>query len=79
MPSAGGETDIPGAPHSKKAARALHRTAFHTTADFAVPSLYLTINRRKRKWLRSGAAILECNGELGQSGDEGMAMRARDR
>jgi len=30
---------------SKKAARALHRTAFHTTADFAVPPLCPIINR----------------------------------
>jgi hypothetical protein len=30
---------------SKKAARALHRTAFHTTADFAVPPLSPIINR----------------------------------
>jgi hypothetical protein len=79
MPSTGGETDIPGAPHGKKAARALHRTAFHTTADFAVPPLYPTINRRMRKWLRSDAAILECNGELAGQGARGMATRARDR
>jgi len=36
---------LPIAPRSKKAARALHRTAFHTTADFAVPSVYPIINR----------------------------------
>jgi hypothetical protein len=36
---------LPVAPRSKKAARALHRTAFHTTADFAVPPLYPIINR----------------------------------
>jgi hypothetical protein len=36
---------LPVAPRSKKAARALHRTAFHTTADFAVPPVYPTINR----------------------------------
>jgi hypothetical protein len=59
------------APHRKKAARALHRTAFHTTADFAVPPLYLIHNRRKRKWLRSSPTILECNDEIGPSGDRG--------
>jgi len=36
---------MPTVPRSKKAARALHRTAFYTTADFAVPSLYPIINR----------------------------------
>jgi hypothetical protein len=33
------------APHRKKAARALRRTAFHTTADCAVPPIYLTFNQ----------------------------------
>jgi hypothetical protein len=70
---------LPIAPHRKKAARALHRKAFHTTADFAVPPLYLIHNRRKRKWLRSSPIILECNDEIGPSAIEGMAMRERDR
>jgi lactoylglutathione lyase len=62
---------LPIAPRSKKAARALHRTAFYTTADFAVPSVYTIINRWRRKWLRVNATILECNAELGPSARRG--------
>jgi hypothetical protein len=45
MPSTSEADSAAVAPHRKKAARALHRTAFHTTADFAVPPLYLTPNQ----------------------------------
>src|SRR6202040_1590861 len=71
MPSTSEADSAAVAPHRKKAARALHRTAFHTTADFAVPPLYLIHNRRKRKWLRSSPTILECNDEIGPLGDRG--------
>jgi hypothetical protein len=79
MPSTGGETDIPGAPHSKKAARALHRTAFHTTADFAVPPLYLTLIAESGNGCVQPPQYWNATVSWAPSMARGMAMRTRDR
>jgi hypothetical protein len=66
-------------PHRKKAARALHRTAFHTAADFAVPPLHLTLIDENEN--RCGQARQSWNAMTGWARREieGMAMRERDR
>jgi hypothetical protein len=71
---------LPIAPHRKKAARALHRTAFHATADCAVPPIDLTLKSTKTKMVAFKPNNLECTDGIGPSGESrGMAMRERDR
>src|ERR1700733_7258432 len=57
------------APHSKRAARALHRTAPSTTAVCPVPPLL--INCREPKWLHPNATILESSSDPGFGRDQG--------
>jgi len=73
MPSKGGETAMAAAPHSKKAARALHRTAPDTTADCAVPPLFH--QSMKPEMVASGHNNFEGKRNPGQIRSMGMAMR----
>jgi len=73
MPSTGGESDIPAAPHSKKPRG--HYTARLLTRLPIARFRRFFINRSNRDWLHPDVTILGRDGSPGQvRGVEGVAM-----